>query len=57
MMYQFVKSTEWSKLTRKDRDCISLAINQAEKSLFANPHKIGAVLEYKQCILHGRKST
>ena len=45
-MYQIVKVTNIYDLQTKDIKNLNLAIDQAEKSFFSQPRKMGSVLEY-----------
>jgi len=46
-MYHLVKVTDFLELPTKDIKNINLAIDEAEKSCFDQPKKIGAVIQYK----------
>lgn len=45
-MYTLVKITNISDLPRKDLVNLNIAISEAEKSIFSQPKKIGAVIDY-----------
>jgi hypothetical protein len=45
-MYSLVKITNISDLPRKELVNLNIAIDEAEKSIFSQPKKIGAVIDY-----------
>jgi hypothetical protein len=56
-MYRLVKVTDINKLNKRDLTSLNLAIDEAEKSPFHQPKKIGSVLEYGYRKLYGPQRT
>jgi F0F1-type ATP synthase beta subunit len=52
MLYQLTKVVPFEKLSKKDLNIVTKAVQIAERSQFKSSHRLGACLEKESCILH-----